>query len=111
MTAHSRLSEGQPGLRRKAFFLAFGLVLMALAINTLFGDHGVFHLLGERRKTAALEQTIEQLRFENARLAVEIAALRSDPRSVERLAREELGLAAPGETVFLIHQPNERENY
>jgi len=47
---------------------------------------------------------IEQLRTENARLAVEIVALRSDPRSIERLAREELGLARPGETVFLIRE-------
>jgi cell division protein FtsB len=97
--------EGPPGLRRKAFLLAFGLVLLALVINTLFGDNGVFHLLAQRRKSVALEQTIEQLREENTLLAREIAALRSDPLTVERLAREELGLTAAGETVFLIHQP------
>ena len=45
---------------------------------------------------------IEDLQAENARLGNEIAALRSDPRAIERLAREELGLARPGETVFLV---------
>jgi cell division protein FtsB len=103
--------EASPGLRRKAFLLAFGLVLLALVINTLFGDHGVIHLMAQRRKGAAIEQTIEQLREENARLTREIAALRSDPLTIERLAREELGLAAPGETVFLIHAPDAQDGF
>ena len=38
----------------------------------------------------------------NLRLAAQIQSLRTDPRAIERLAREELGLARPGETVFLI---------
>jgi cell division protein FtsB len=42
--------------------------------------------------------------LDNRRLATEIAALRSDPRAIERLAREELGLTRPGETVFLIRE-------
>ena len=37
-------------------------------------------------------------------LAEEISALRSDPQAIERLAREELGLVRPGETVFLIRE-------
>ena len=35
---------------------------------------------------------------------VEIAALKQSPRAIERLAREELGLARPDETVFLIRE-------
>ena len=34
----------------------------------------------------------------------EIAALRTSPRAIERLAREQLGLARPDETVFLIRE-------
>ena len=36
----------------------------------------------------------------------DIAALRTDPAAIERIAREELGLARPGETVFLIREPS-----
>jgi cell division protein FtsB len=31
--------------------------------------------------------------------------------TVERLAREELGLAAPGETVFLIHESGAQDDF
>lgn len=92
----------QPGLRRKAIVLVFALVLVALLINALFGDGGVLQLMDQRRRAASLVQDLEVLRAENDRLAREIAVLRTDPRTVEQLAREELGLASPGETVFLI---------
>jgi len=38
----------------------------------------------------------------NKRQTTEIKALRSDPRAIERLAREELGFVRAGETVFLV---------
>ena len=38
------------------------------------------------------------------RLARDIADLKQSPRAIERLAREELGLARPDETVFLIRE-------
>ncbi len=106
MAARAVESDGQPGLRRKAALLAIGLVLIALVINSLFGDRGVLHLIAQRQKTAVLERETEELRAENVRLAHEVAALRTDPQMVERVAREELGLAADGETVFLIREPS-----
>lgn len=104
MAARAVESEGQPGLRRKAALLAIGLVLIALVINSLFGDRGVLHLLEQRQRSAQLEREIEGLRGENVRLGHEITALRTDARMVERLAREELGLVAGGETIFLIRE-------
>jgi cell division protein FtsB len=92
----------QPGLRRKALVLVFALVLVALLINALFGDGGVLQLVEQRGRAASLGRDLDVLRAENDRLAREIAVLRTDPRTVEQLAREELGLASPGETVFLI---------
>ena len=35
-----------------------------------------------------------------------IEALRNDPKTVERFAREKLGLAKAGETVFRFEEPN-----
>jgi cell division protein FtsB len=92
----------EPGLRKKAANLASVIALIALVVGSLFGDRGILHLLTQRERTGALAAEIEQLRGENGRLAADIAALKSDPRSIERLAREELGLVRPGETVFLI---------
>jgi cell division protein FtsB len=58
--------------------------------------------MAQRERALELAREIEEIRAENLRLAAEIRALRSDPRAIERIAREQLGLARPGETVFLI---------
>ena len=101
--------DSSKGLRRKAAKLALGLVFIALLINSLFGDRGVLHVLTQQRRAEDLARDVADLRRENARLAIEITALRSDPRTLERLAREELGLAGPGETIFLIRQPEQSD--
>ena len=90
------------GLSRKAATLASVLALIALMVGSLFGDRGLLYLFDQRARTENLAQEIEALRAENGRLADDITALRTNPPAIERLAREELGLARPGETVFLI---------
>lgn len=94
----------ESSLRRRAGLLFSGLLLVALLVGTLFGDGGLLQLVEERRKTEALEHELGALRAENARLGDEIVALRTDPATIERLAREELGLSRPGETVFLVRR-------
>jgi cell division protein FtsB len=92
------------GMRRKALTLASILLLVAFVVGSFFGDRGILRLLSQEEQAQVLRQQIDALRAENASLASEIVALRSDPRAVERLARERLGLARPGETVFLIRE-------
>ena len=88
----------------KAWALGTAIALIALTVGSVFGDRGILNLLGKRRQVEALRGELEGLRAENARLASEIAALRTSPRAIERLAREQLGLARPDETVFLIRE-------
>jgi len=64
----------------------------------------------ERRLRARLEEarqdvrrTAEQLR----ELKLKQERLREDPRYVEKIAREDLGLAKPGETVFRFVEEDE----
>jgi cell division protein FtsB len=91
-------------LRKKAWTIFCVIVVLALALGSLFGDRGILYLLAERDRATLLARQIEQLRSENGRLAAEIAALGSDPQAIERLAREELLLARAGETVFLVRE-------
>jgi cell division protein FtsB len=91
-------------LRRKAATLASVILVIALVVGSLFGDRGFLQLVRQQQRAEELAREIEDLRLENRRLASEIAALRSDPRAIERLAREELGLVRAGETVFLIRE-------
>lgn len=84
--------------------LVAGIVLLALGLGSVFGDRGLLILFEERDQLERLRSEIGTLREDNARLAAEVAALRSSPRAVERLAREELGLARADEVVFLLRR-------
>ena len=88
----------------KAWVLGTAIALIALTVGSVFGDRGILNLVDKRRQVEALRGELEGLRAENARLSSEIAALRTSPRAIERLAREQLGLARPDETVFLIRE-------
>jgi cell division protein FtsB len=96
--------KSDSGLRKKAATLGSILVLIALVVGSLFGDRGILYLLAQQERTQTLRRELDALRTENARLADEVRSLKRDPRAIERLAREELGLAREGETVFLIRE-------
>lgn len=104
VTREERRTE-QRGLRRKAALLASVIAIIALLVGSLFGDRGILQLMAQRERALELAREIDGIRAENARLAAEIHALRTDARSIERIAREQLGLARAGETVFLIRDP------
>jgi cell division protein FtsL len=94
--------RNEAGLRKKAVTLFGVILLVALVVGSLFGDRGILQLVSQRERAEAMAREIDEMREENTRLAQEIRALQADPRAVERLAREELGLARPGEKVFVI---------
>jgi cell division protein FtsB len=104
LSQRSEPPRSEPGLRRKACVLGTVIALIALAVGSVFGDRGLLNLIEKRRHVESLRSEIETLRGENARLVEEISELKQSPRAIERLAREELGLARPDETVFLIRE-------
>jgi len=102
LTQREDTARSEPAARRRAWILGTALAVTALAVGSVFGDRGVLNLVEKRRQVEELRQQLNQLRTENARLSGEIAELRTSSRTIERLAREQLGYARPDETVFLI---------
>lgn len=96
--------RSEVGLRKKAAILASIIVVVGLLVGSLFGDRGLLQLVSQRERADALAREIEQLKADNSRLAADIGALRRDPAAIEKIAREELGLVRPGETVFVIRE-------
>jgi cell division protein FtsB len=88
--------------RRKLMLAALGLGLLALAVHTLFSEHGYLALRKQEQEIDRLEKEIQRLEKENERLAEEVRTLKTDPRAVERVAREELKMARPGEKVIIL---------
>jgi cell division protein FtsB len=74
--------------------------IVTVAASALMGSDGVSRLLllrGERQELG--EAAVRRLQ-ENAALRAEITRLRSDPKYLEALARERLGLVRPDEMVY-----------
>lgn len=69
------------------------------------GENGYFDLRARRVEIRNLESEIQRLGEENERLQQHIHRLRTDPRAIERIAREEMKLARPGEVIYTLPPP------
>lgn len=90
------------GRNRRLAQLALLVLASALVVNWLVGDRGLIAMLRARRQYEQLSVTIARERAENARLGEEARRLRDDPAAIEEIARRDLGLARPGEKVFIL---------
>lgn len=76
--------------------VAFALCF--ILFSTFAGDRGSA-VLTARREVKRLAAEVSALRSENSRLRAQAEALRNDPATIERAARETLGLARADEFV------------
>jgi cell division protein FtsB len=76
-----------------------GCVLLA---NALIGEKGLTETKRADKTSAAVASDLARLRRENAVLRDEVRRLRSDPATIESVARAELGLLRRGEILVTI---------
>ncbi len=88
-------------LRRNARQI-LGLAFLALLIHDIFGPHGVIAMRRAQREIQQIRQQIGKINAENKSLAEQVTSLKTDPKAIERIAREEMGLARPGELIFKL---------
>jgi cell division protein FtsB len=86
--------------RNLNWFLAVALALLLL--QDVFGTHGLIAMRRSQREAAQVKREIDQIDEENRQLQESVRGLKSDPVSIERIAREEMGLARPGERIFKV---------
>ena len=79
--------------------LAFFVLVIIVAI---FHENGILTVHKFERELNEFEASNETLKQKNQKLRFEIETLKSDPLSVEILAREKLNMVRPGETVYQI---------
>ena len=91
--------------RRKLATVAVAVLACWVALHVVTGDNGMLTYLNKRAEAKALQQEIETLDAENQRVAAEIKALKTDPKRVEKEAREQLRYAKPGEVVYTLPEP------
>jgi len=97
-----KLFQWEDARFRRAAFLALALVFIALLVHQIFGEHGYMAMRRQRKELEALQQQIQQLQQENQQLEKQIEELKSDPKAIEKLAREKMRLARPGEIIYVL---------
>src|SRR5205807_9589181 len=79
-----------------------GLLLFALVVNDIFGTHGYLAMRRTQQEIKKVKADLDQLNKENLQLEQEVRELKTDPHKIEKIARDELGLARPGEVIIKI---------
>jgi cell division protein FtsB len=77
-----------------------GLMTVGMLLLAIFDPHGALAVRRQRAKLAEVNAKVAALTAENNQLRKEVDNLRSDEATIERIAREELGLVKPGEVVL-----------
>lgn len=98
------MRKTRPGKTRtyRGTILALLLVCVALVVHEVYGEHGYLALRRERREYESLQQEVRRLQEENQQLEKYIEALKSDPKTIERVARDQLHMARPGERIYTL---------
>jgi cell division protein FtsB len=84
--------------RNMNWFLVAGFALLLL--QDIFGTHGVLAMHRSQVEARKIQQEINQLDKENQALQNHVKDLKTDPATIECIARENMGLARPGEHIF-----------
>jgi cell division protein FtsB len=92
-------------LRRRIATIVVTVSAAALFVHVMFGANGMIVYKQKRADYETLRKQIVQVQQENDRYTQQIQGLKSDQKSIEKEAREQLGYAKPGEYVYVAPAP------
>ncbi len=92
-------------LKRLAL-IVMSIVSALFFAHAIFGERGYLALREARERSEDLKSRIQELEAQNKQLIEEVKALKTDPRTIERIAREELGLVKPGDIKITTSEPS-----
>ena len=88
-------------LYQKIILLTLAFFVLAI-IMAIFHEEGILTVLEFENELIEFEASNQTLKQKNQKLRSEVEALKSDPLSIEILAREKLNMVRPGETVYQL---------
>ena len=85
------------------------IFVVVLLVHDVFGPHGYLVMRRKQQEIHKVNAQLDKLNRENAALEQQVKDLKSDPQTIRKIAREELGLAQPGEIIIKL-PPQQPEN-
>ena len=84
-------------------YVGFSLVVSVLLfVFFLAGDRGFLQVRKQRAQVGALQAEVSAIAERNEALEREVERLAKEPAAVEKIAREDLSLVAPGDVVLVL---------
>jgi cell division protein FtsB len=105
--AESRIEKLRPWwmmlyrARRRIATAAVAIVTVLLFLHVMFGANGMVVYRQKKLEYEQLQRENESLQQENDRYTEQIHGLKSDPKVIEKEAREKLHYAKPGEVIYV----------
>jgi cell division protein FtsB len=81
------------------------LFVALLLVHDVFGTHGYLAMRQKQQEIHKVGSVLDRLNKENALLEQDVQDLKSDPQTIRKIAREELGLAQPGDIIIKLPAP------
>ncbi len=78
------------------------LFVVVLLVHDVFGTHGYLAMRRKQQEIQKVKTDLDRLNKENAGLEQDVKSLKTDPQAIEKIAREELGQARPGEVIIKL---------
>jgi cell division protein FtsB len=94
--------EQNPSFFRRNLRTILGVAILALTIHDIFGPHGFLAMRRTQLEINQFSAEMQKLDKENQELVDQVMSLKTDPRIIEQIAREDMGLAKPGELIFKL---------
>ena len=94
-----------PSFWRRHARSILGAALLLLAIHDVLGPHGFLAMRRTQKEMEQVRGEVQRLNSENGQMGDEVKSLKTDPQAIERIAREDMGLARPGEMIFKLPPP------
>lgn len=86
--------------RRYTYLILLVFMILLIAYYTIFGERGILKMRKLGSNLENIRASTQELKEENEELKREIRLLQEDEAYVERIAREELGLAREDEIIY-----------
>ena len=92
-------------VRRRAATGVVIVVAIWIFVHAMLGANGVSVYRAKRGEYQGLQKEIGQLQKENDAYSRQVSELKSDPKRIEKEAREQFHYARPGEVVYVAPDP------
>src|SRR5215469_4778619 len=88
-------------LRTRIATVAVGLLAVWLFMHVMFGANGMVVYRAKRAEYQNLQKDIDHMQKENDQYTQRVNELKTDPKMIEKEAREQFHYARPGEVIYV----------